>query len=245
MRGPPARTIAPQLERVRKNQAQRHTWSTACDNVLADDGVRNWKIAVAARGPRPVARTGAVRGRPAAARRCCTWPSFGPSSPRAAGRGPPGRRAGDAGRPRRLRRADLPEMENRLNDPVPPGLTGFPRPVLATGKVRYVGEPIAVVVAEDRANGRGRRRSGRRRRHSARRRRATCGPPHARRARSCTTTLGSNVAGRYQASFGDITAAFEPTTRSSSARRSACSGDRRLHGAAGQRRRGRRRHRPV
>ena len=44
---------------------------------------------------------------------------------------------------------DLPEMENRLNDPVPAGMHGYPRPVLANGKVRYVGEPIAVVVAED------------------------------------------------------------------------------------------------
>ena len=47
--------------------------------------------------------------------------------------------------------ADLPEISGTLNDPAPPGLEARPRPVLAAGKVRYVGEPIAVVVAEDAA----------------------------------------------------------------------------------------------
>src|SRR5207253_769145 len=45
--------------------------------------------------------------------------------------------------------ADLPEISGALGDPVPPGVEGRPRPVLASGKVRYVGEPIAVVVADD------------------------------------------------------------------------------------------------
>src|SRR5438270_1115024 len=44
---------------------------------------------------------------------------------------------------------DLPELHGPLNDPTPPGVEGRPRPVLAGDKVRYVGEPIAVVLAED------------------------------------------------------------------------------------------------
>src|SRR5919199_528796 len=45
--------------------------------------------------------------------------------------------------------ADLPELRSSLGDPAPPGVEGRPRPVLAGDKVRYVGEPIAVVVADD------------------------------------------------------------------------------------------------
>src|SRR5689334_18437965 len=44
--------------------------------------------------------------------------------------------------------ADLPEIKGNLGDPAPPGLKAEPRPVLAGDRVRYVGEPIAVVVAE-------------------------------------------------------------------------------------------------
>ena len=44
---------------------------------------------------------------------------------------------------------DLPEIGGPMGDPVPQGLEGRSRPVLAHEKVRYVGEPIAVVVAED------------------------------------------------------------------------------------------------
>jgi carbon-monoxide dehydrogenase large subunit len=44
--------------------------------------------------------------------------------------------------------ADLPEMMNRMGDMAPPGLQAAPRPVLATGRVRYTGEPIAAIVAE-------------------------------------------------------------------------------------------------
>jgi CO/xanthine dehydrogenase Mo-binding subunit len=47
---------------------------------------------------------------------------------------------------------DLAEIENALNDPVPPNVKGYARRVLATGKLRYVGEPIAVVVAQDAAS---------------------------------------------------------------------------------------------
>src|SRR5207248_1233980 len=45
--------------------------------------------------------------------------------------------------------ADLPEIRGPLGDPVPSGVEGRSRPVLAGDKVRYVGEPIAVVVADD------------------------------------------------------------------------------------------------
>jgi CO/xanthine dehydrogenase Mo-binding subunit len=44
---------------------------------------------------------------------------------------------------------DLPEIRGPLADAAPPGAVAHPRPVLASGKVRYVGEPIAAVVAED------------------------------------------------------------------------------------------------
>ena len=46
---------------------------------------------------------------------------------------------------------DLPELRGPMGDPAPPGVEARPRPVLASEKVRYVGEPIAVVVAEDAA----------------------------------------------------------------------------------------------
>jgi carbon-monoxide dehydrogenase large subunit len=49
--------------------------------------------------------------------------------------------------------ADLPEIGGTLGDPGPPGVEGRPRPVLAGDRVRYVGEPIAVVVADDPARG--------------------------------------------------------------------------------------------
>ena len=45
--------------------------------------------------------------------------------------------------------ADLPEIGGTLADPAPSGLEVRPRPVLARDRVRYVGEPIAVVVADD------------------------------------------------------------------------------------------------
>jgi len=48
-------------------------------------------------------------------------------------------------------KTDLPEISGALNDPVPPGLDVRPRPVLAEDRVRYVGEPIAVVVADSSA----------------------------------------------------------------------------------------------
>src|SRR5690348_3704961 len=49
---------------------------------------------------------------------------------------------------------DLQEIHGTMNDPAPQGMQAEPRPVLASGKVRYVGEPIAVVVAEDQATAR-------------------------------------------------------------------------------------------
>jgi len=44
---------------------------------------------------------------------------------------------------------DLPPGAE-LAAPAPPGVEARPRPILARGRVRYVGEPLAVVVAEDR-----------------------------------------------------------------------------------------------
>jgi carbon-monoxide dehydrogenase large subunit len=45
--------------------------------------------------------------------------------------------------------ADLPEIGGTLGDAAPPGAVAHPRPVLASGRVRYAGEPIAAIVAED------------------------------------------------------------------------------------------------
>jgi len=104
---------------------------------------------------------------------------------------------------------DLPEVEARLNDAAPPGLTGYPRPVLASGKVRYVGEPIAVVVAEDEASAV----------DAAQAVEVELTPLEgagdvltatAAAAPVLHDELGSNVAGRYRASFGDATSAFAP-----------------------------------
>jgi carbon-monoxide dehydrogenase large subunit len=103
---------------------------------------------------------------------------------------------------------DLPEITAPLNDPVPQGMQSYPRPVLATGKVRYVGEPVAVVVADD--------------------------PSRAQDAADLVEVdyepldgvgdvvsaqrdgagvlhdgLGSNVAGRVSRGFGEIEGAFE------------------------------------
>src|SRR5579859_1886557 len=44
--------------------------------------------------------------------------------------------------------AEMPEVASGLGDPAPQGMQAQPRPVLAGDKVRYVGEPIAVVVAK-------------------------------------------------------------------------------------------------
>jgi carbon-monoxide dehydrogenase large subunit len=44
---------------------------------------------------------------------------------------------------------DLPELRGPMNDVPPPGVLQRPRPVLATGEVRHVGEAVAVVVARD------------------------------------------------------------------------------------------------
>src|SRR5579864_845306 len=45
--------------------------------------------------------------------------------------------------------ADLPEIHAGMGDAAPPGLAGRPRAVLAGDRVRYVGEPIALIVADD------------------------------------------------------------------------------------------------
>jgi aerobic carbon-monoxide dehydrogenase large subunit len=44
--------------------------------------------------------------------------------------------------------ADLPEAAAPIADGTPPGVEPHPRPVLAQGKVRYQGEPLAVIAAE-------------------------------------------------------------------------------------------------
>ena len=96
--------------------------------------------------------------------------------------------------------ADLPEIHGTLADPVPAGVEGRSRPVLASDKVRYVGEPIAVVVADEHA----------RLVHGAR---VDFVPLEGVGDVDAATRpggpvlhddLGSNVAGRVQRSFGDV-----------------------------------------
>jgi aerobic carbon-monoxide dehydrogenase large subunit len=103
--------------------------------------------------------------------------------------------------------ADLPEIRGPLSDPVPPGLEGRPRPVLAGDKVRYVGEPIAVVVADEPA----------RAVDAAEAVDVEYVPLEGvgdvtealrQDAPVLHDELGSNVAGRVQRGFGDISAAF-------------------------------------
>lgn len=103
--------------------------------------------------------------------------------------------------------SDLPEIHGSMGDPAPPGFKAAPRQVLARERVRYVGEPIAIVVAED------------------------AGAAHdavdlvevdftpldgvgnvvaasAPGAPVLHDDIGSNVAGEVQRGFGDIEAAF-------------------------------------
>ena len=105
--------------------------------------------------------------------------------------------------------ADVPEISASMGDPAPPGFKAAPRQVLARERARYVGEPIAVVVADD--------------------------PAVAQDAADLVEVeftplqgvgnvllatqadapilhedIGSNVAGEVQRSFGDVDAAFNP-----------------------------------
>ena len=76
-----------------------------------------------------------------------------------------------------LTAADLDGVATDLTPVGPPDLLLAPFPALARDTVRLVGDPVAIVLADSRAAGRGRRRAGRGRlRPAARRRR------HGRRA---------------------------------------------------------------
>jgi aerobic carbon-monoxide dehydrogenase large subunit len=106
-----------------------------------------------------------------------------------------------------LAAADLDELRGPLADPAPPGLAAYPRPVLAVDKLRYVGEPIAVVVAETSEQAadaaaavevEARPLAGVGDVVSA------TGPA----APPLHDELGSNVAGRVERGFGDVAAAF-------------------------------------
>ncbi|MBV8717770.1 MAG: xanthine dehydrogenase family protein molybdopterin-binding subunit [Chloroflexi bacterium] len=103
--------------------------------------------------------------------------------------------------------SDLPEISSTLNDPAPPGMQPEPRPVLASTKAHYVGEPIAVVAAQDAATAR----------DAADAVEVDYVPldgvgnvetalqPN---AAALHEELGSNVAGQVERNFGDIDAAF-------------------------------------
>ena len=96
------------------------------------------------------------------------------------------RRAGRAGRLHRRR--PRPRARCRAS---PRSTQLAPRPPLAVDKVRFVGDPVALVVAETRAQAGGRRRAGRRRlRRAARRRR------HGGRARPTARPCSSRRSAR-------------------------------------------------
>ena len=105
--------------------------------------------------------------------------------------------------------ADLPELRGPMGDPAPQGLQARPRPVLAADKVRYVGEPIAVVVAESPALAT----------DAAQAVEIEYEPlPGVGDVLSATAAgapelhdgITSNVAGRVERHFGDSAAAFSP-----------------------------------
>ncbi|HEY1294242.1 MAG TPA: xanthine dehydrogenase family protein molybdopterin-binding subunit [Chloroflexota bacterium] len=103
--------------------------------------------------------------------------------------------------------ADLPEIHGPMGDPAPTGMRAAPRPVLAGDRVRYVGEPIAVIVAEDGSIAR-----------DAVDQVAIDFTPldgvgnvlvaNQPDAPILHESIGSNVAGEVERSFGDITSAF-------------------------------------
>jgi aerobic carbon-monoxide dehydrogenase large subunit len=103
--------------------------------------------------------------------------------------------------------ADLSELRGPMGDPAPQGVEARPRPVLAGDKVRYVGEPIAVVVAEDPA----------RAMDAAQAVEVDYEPlqgvgdvlaASAPDAPELHDSVNSNIAGRVERTFGDITSAF-------------------------------------
>jgi carbon-monoxide dehydrogenase large subunit len=104
--------------------------------------------------------------------------------------------------------ADLPEISGPMGDPAPQGFKVAPRPVLAGDRVHYVGEPIAVVVAEDAGVA-----------HDAAERvevdfAALEGVGNVlvatrEGAPILHESIGSNVAGEVDRSFGDVAAAFQ------------------------------------
>jgi aerobic carbon-monoxide dehydrogenase large subunit len=103
--------------------------------------------------------------------------------------------------------SDLPEIGGALGDPAPQGLESRPRPVLAAAKVRYVGEPVAVVVADDPA----------RAVDAAEAAEVEYEPLEGAGNVEAATgdgapvlhdDIGSNVAGTVQRGFGDVAAAF-------------------------------------
>jgi carbon-monoxide dehydrogenase large subunit len=102
---------------------------------------------------------------------------------------------------------DLPEIKGPLADPNPPGLEGFPRPVLAHERVRYAGEPIAVVVAataEQAADATELVEVDARPLEGAGDVLTATAPD----APVLHERLGSNVAGRVERGFGDAESAF-------------------------------------
>ena len=116
--------------------------------------------------------------------------------------------AGDAGRACRHHRgghAGRPAEDRRCGLQPLPEFKPFEQPVIADDKVRYVGEPIAVVLADSVGDRRGRARSDRRRRSSR------CRPsPIARPPREATALLFENAGTNRAMTF---TAAWATPTR--------------------------------
>jgi carbon-monoxide dehydrogenase large subunit len=108
--------------------------------------------------------------------------------------------------------ADLPEIGGLMGDAAPPGFKAASRPILAADRVRYVGEPMAVVVASDSRAG-----------SDAVEQVAVDYTPldgvgnvlaaSRQNAPVLHDSIGSNVAGEVERGFGDIAAAFGEDAR--------------------------------
>ena len=102
---------------------------------------------------------------------------------------------------------DLTEIKPLIGDPAPQGMKAAPRPVLAQDRVRYVGEPIAIVVAEDQGVARDAAD------HVEIDYTPLEGVGNVTAATRANASIiheefGSNIAGEVQRSFGDVEHAF-------------------------------------
>ena len=171
--------VGPRVVRHRRDHPRRRRLVRQA-RVSDDRGVagRRGPVRRHARRPgrgRPAAhRPRHLRRRHRAARDAARVLRAQPVRPR---RDPGHRHVGGARAARRARvftAADLnPDVKEQWHTSIGPASPETPRPPLAEDEVRFVGDPVALVVAESRYARRGRRRAGRRRLRAAARRSST------------------------------------------------------------------------